>query len=71
MDNDIVKIIQRLEKRVEDLEKKSIPILVLSNQGSAPSTPPAGHVVLYIKTSDKKLYYKDETGTERLVNTTP
>jgi hypothetical protein len=32
--------------------------------GAASGTPTAGNVVIYSKTSDKKLYYKDETGTE-------
>ncbi len=36
----------------------------LSNQGIAPGTPSAGNVILYTKSADKKLYVKDETGTE-------
>ena len=38
--------------------------LSLSNQSTAPGTPGAGSVNLYTKTADKRLYYKDETGTE-------
>jgi hypothetical protein len=38
--------------------------LSLSNQSTAPGTPSAGSVNLYTKTLDKRLYYKDETGTE-------
>ena len=38
--------------------------LNLTNQGSAPGTPTAGTVNLYTKSTDKRLYYKDETGTE-------
>jgi hypothetical protein len=38
--------------------------LSLSNQSTPPGTPSAGSVNLYTKTVDKRLYYKDETGTE-------
>jgi hypothetical protein len=38
--------------------------LTLSNQGSAPGAASSGTVNLYTKTADKRLYYKDETGTE-------
>jgi hypothetical protein len=31
--------------------------------GTAPATPPSGHIHLYSKT-DKKLYFKDDSGTE-------
>jgi hypothetical protein len=37
--------------------------VTMENQ-SGGSTPPAGELVLYSKLSDKRLYYKDETGTE-------
>lgn len=36
----------------------------LKLQGSAPATPAAGYGYLYSKTSDKHLYWKDESGTE-------
>src|SRR5271163_3912338 len=36
----------------------------LSNQSTPPGTAGAGTVNLYTKTADKRLYYKDETGTE-------
>jgi hypothetical protein len=38
--------------------------LNLSNQATPPGAANAGTVNLYTKTSDKRLYYKDETGTE-------
>src|SRR6266404_2094266 len=38
--------------------------LNLSNQGTPPGASSAGTVNLYTKSTDKKLYYKDETGTE-------
>jgi len=38
--------------------------LTLNNQGTAPGAASAGTVNLYAKTQDKRLYYKDETGTE-------
>jgi len=38
--------------------------LNLSNQGTAPGAASAGTVNLYTKSADKRLYYKDETGTE-------
>ena len=38
--------------------------LTLNNQGSAPGAASAGTVSLYTKSVDKRLYYKDETGTE-------
>jgi hypothetical protein len=38
--------------------------LNLTNQGSPPGASGAGTVNLYTKTADKRLYYKDETGTE-------
>ncbi len=36
----------------------------LSNQSTPPGAAAAGTVNLYTKTADKRLYYKDETGTE-------
>src|SRR5256886_6397570 len=38
--------------------------LSLTNQGTPPSTPSSGTINLYTKTSDKRLYYKDDTGAE-------
>ena len=38
--------------------------MTLSNQGTPPGAASAGTVNLYTKTADKRLYYKDETGTE-------
>src|SRR5215831_9409827 len=38
--------------------------LNLSNQSAPPGAAGAGTVNLYTKTADKRLYYKDETGTE-------
>jgi hypothetical protein len=38
--------------------------LNLSNQSSPPGAASPGTVNLYTKTADKRLYYKDETGTE-------
>jgi hypothetical protein len=38
--------------------------LNLSNQGTPPGAASAGTVNLYTKSVDKRLYYKDETGTE-------
>ena len=38
--------------------------LNLANQGTPPGAPGAGTVNMYTKTADKRLYYKDETGTE-------
>ncbi|HET6932424.1 MAG TPA: hypothetical protein VFI45_19020 [Candidatus Acidoferrum sp.] len=38
--------------------------LTLSNQGTAPGAASSGTVNLYTKSADKRLYYKDETGTE-------
>jgi len=38
--------------------------LNLTNQGTAPGAASAGTVNLYTKSADKRLYYKDETGTE-------
>jgi len=38
--------------------------LTLSNQGTAPGAAGSGTVNLYTKSADKRLYYKDETGTE-------
>src|SRR5271165_2912261 len=38
--------------------------LNLSNQSTPPGSANAGTVNLYTKTADKRLYYKDETGTE-------
>jgi hypothetical protein len=38
--------------------------LTLNNQGTPPGAAGAGTVNLYTKTADKRLYYKDETGTE-------
>ncbi|MGB7437963.1 MAG: hypothetical protein WBR26_03240 [Candidatus Acidiferrum sp.] len=38
--------------------------LTLSNQASPPGAASAGTVNLYTKALDKRLYYKDETGTE-------
>ncbi len=36
----------------------------LTNQASPPGTAPNGTVNIYTKTADKRLYYKDDTGTE-------
>jgi hypothetical protein len=46
--------------------------LNLTNQSTPPGTAGAGTVNLYTKTTDKRLYYKDETGTEigPIANTT-
>jgi len=38
--------------------------LNLANQGTPPGAASAGTVNLYTKSADKRLYYKDETGTE-------
>src|SRR5262249_26373314 len=38
--------------------------LNLSNQSTPPGSASAGTVNLYTKSADKRLYYKDETGTE-------
>jgi hypothetical protein len=38
--------------------------IILKNEASAPVTPGSGTVTIYTKTSDKRLYYKDDTGTE-------
>jgi hypothetical protein len=38
--------------------------LNVTNQSTAPGTPSSGTVNLYTKTADKRLYYKDDTGTE-------
>ena len=38
--------------------------LNLSNQGTPPGAANSGTVNLYTKTADKRLYYKDDTGTE-------
>src|SRR5262249_7389427 len=38
--------------------------LNLANQGTPPGAAGTGTVNLYTKTADKRLYYKDETGTE-------
>jgi hypothetical protein len=38
--------------------------LILTNQSTPPGTASAGTVNLYTKTSDKKLYYKDDAGAE-------
>jgi hypothetical protein len=38
--------------------------IIFTNEASAPATPGAGTVSVYTKTSDKRLYYKDDTGTE-------
>lgn len=38
--------------------------LNLTNQSTPPGAASAGTVNLYTKTADKRLYYKDETGTE-------
>jgi hypothetical protein len=38
--------------------------LYLTNQGTAPGAASSGSVSLYAKSSDKKLYYKDETSAE-------
>ena len=38
--------------------------LTLNNQGTPPGAPGVGAVNLYTKTTDKRLYYQDETGTE-------
>jgi hypothetical protein len=38
--------------------------LTLTNQSTPPGTAATGTVNLYTKTTDKRLYYKDDTGTE-------
>src|SRR5690348_17293873 len=38
--------------------------LNVTNQGTPPGTPGSGTVNVYTKTADKRLYYKDDTGTE-------
>ncbi len=38
--------------------------LMLNNQSTPPGAAGAGTVNMYTKTADKRLYYKDETGTE-------
>ena len=38
--------------------------LNVTNQSSPPGTPATGTVNVYTKTADKRLYYKDDTGTE-------
>ncbi|HYL82793.1 MAG TPA: hypothetical protein VE263_01045 [Candidatus Angelobacter sp.] len=38
--------------------------LNVTNQSTPPGTPASGTVNLYTKTADKRLYYKDDTGTE-------
>jgi hypothetical protein len=38
--------------------------LNLTNQGTAPGSASPGTVNVYTKSADKRLYYKDETGTE-------
>src|SRR5712691_830764 len=38
--------------------------LNMTNQATPPGTAGAGTVNVYTKTADKRLYYKDETGTE-------
>jgi|GEM_PF-772442 len=38
--------------------------LNVTNQGTPPGTPASGTVNVYTKTADKRLYYKDDTGTE-------
>lgn len=40
------------------------PSMLLSELSAAPATPSSGVVALYAKSSDKKLYTKDSTGTE-------
>jgi len=42
----------------------STATVTLSSQGSPPGAPATGNVVVYAKTADKKLYFKDETGQE-------
>lgn len=37
---------------------------ILLPNGAAAATPASGYVAIYTKTSDKQLYYKDETGAE-------
>jgi len=37
---------------------------VILSTGTAPATPAAGNVTVYTKTSDKKLYFKDDAGLE-------
>jgi hypothetical protein len=38
--------------------------MTLSNQGTSPGAASPGTVNLYTKSTDKRLYYKDDTGTE-------
>jgi len=44
----------------------SAATLTLANQGSPPTAPATGNVIVYSKT-DKKVYWKDETGLETAV----
>lgn len=41
--------------------------LILAEQASAPSTPPSGYGILYVKT-DGLLYFKGDTGVETLLS---
>ena len=41
-----------------------ISLIRMFLQGSAPATPAAGYGYLYVKSSDKHVYFKDEDGTE-------
>jgi len=38
------------------------------NEATAPATPASGKAVTYVKSSDKKLYLKDDAGTETLIS---
>ena len=45
----------------------SAATLTLTNQATPPASPSTGTVITYSKTADKKLYIKDDTGTETLL----
>ncbi len=45
----------------------SAATVTLTNQSTPPGSPSTGTVVAYTKTADKKLYIKDDTGTETLI----
>lgn len=44
--------------------EKLMPNVIILPETSAPLTPPAGYLYAYVKSSDKKWYIKDSTGTE-------
>lgn len=48
-------------------KKVFVDQLIIKEVGSPPATPDTGYTALYIKSSDKKIYTKDETGSESSV----